>query len=85
VAGGAQGSSLLIAVSNDVCFAPADEVHPVPGIGGKAYVLEPSGSDRTLHLLDGGAAPSLQVSGYSRWNGTGTTPAGSGDSRNPPT
>ncbi|MEE4545014.1 hypothetical protein V2S66_23985 [Streptomyces sp. V4-01] len=70
------GSGLVTVATTD--YLSAADVHPVEGVGDEAYLLEPRASDQTLDVLHGGAVLTLQVSGYSRWNGPGESPLDTG-------
>lgn len=75
--GGSHGSGVLVAVAESG-YSSARDVRPVTGVGDDAYLLEPRASDQILKVLHGGAVLTLQVSGYSGWNGPGTSSADSG-------
>lgn len=78
VPGGSQDGGVMLATTESG-FAPADQVHPVSGIGDAAYLLEPRPSAQTLNVLHGGAVLALQLGGTRRWEGPGASPAGSDD------
>jgi hypothetical protein len=65
----APGNSMV--VITDDRFTSAADVHPVTGIGDDGYLLAPPSShQQTLDVLHGGAVLTLQVSGYTQWNGS---------------
>ena len=67
------GTAVLAVTGTDT--TSADDVHPVAGVGDEAYFLDSRASAQTLQVLHGGAVLSLQITGYSRWNGPTGSPA----------
>lgn len=76
LSGGAGAGSVTTAVSGTDFVSTAD-VRPVTGVGDEGYLLAPRGADQTLEVRHGGAVFTLQVSGYTQWNGSDETPVGS--------
>lgn len=74
---GRGGSAVLSVV--DSGFTSAADVHPVTGVGDEGYLLTPRASEQTLEVLHGGAVLTIQVGGYTQWNGTDESGAGPGD------
>ncbi|WP_143172479.1 hypothetical protein [Actinacidiphila paucisporea] len=72
------GSDPAIAIAESG-FTSAADVHPVTGVGDEGYLLTPSAPGQTLEVLHGGAVLTLQVTGYTQWNGTNESPTDSGD------
>ncbi|MFG1805034.1 hypothetical protein [Streptomyces sp. NPDC049040] len=76
--GGGAGDSPMIAVA-DSGFTSAADVHPVTGVGDEGYLLTPRGPGQTLEVLHGGAILTLQITGYTEWNGPDQPATDAGD------
>jgi hypothetical protein len=75
--GGTDGSERVALAGSG--FTSATDVHPLTGVGDEGYLLTPRGPGQTIEVLHGGAVLTLQISGYTQWNGSDQSAADTGD------